>query len=91
MAQTTCNICPLPIIILFKSSTSYRRYTVAQLVERWNDDLEIASSSPLYATIFLPTRFARWHTSLQAETHNENDWSVKNQMEYAGVGQYSYI
>ena len=43
----------------------------AQLVERWNDYLEIACLSPLYATIFLPTMFACWHTSLQAETHNK--------------------
>ena len=46
---------------------------IAQMVERWNDDLEIAEqsgSSPLYANIFLPTMFACLHTSLQAETHN---------------------
>ena len=40
------------------------------MVERRNDDLEIAEqSSPLYATIFLPTMLACLHTSLQAETH----------------------
>ena len=34
-----------------------------QLVEHWIDDLEIADSSPLYATIFVRTMFACWHTS----------------------------
>ena len=32
--------------------------------------LNNAGSSPLCATIFLPTMFACLHTSLQAETHN---------------------
>ena len=40
----------------------------AQLAERWHDDLETAGSSPLCATIFLPTMYACWHTSLQVET-----------------------
>ena len=31
---------------------------VAQLVEHWTDDLEIAGSSSLYATIFSPKMFA---------------------------------
>ena len=43
---------------------------VAQLVEHRNDDLEIVGSGPLYATIFLPTMFACWHTSLQAKNDN---------------------
>ena len=34
------------------------------------DDLEIAGSSPLCTTIFLPTMFACRHTSLQVETHS---------------------
>ena len=42
----------------------------ATLVENWDDDLDIAGLSPLYATIFLPTMSACWHTSLQMETHN---------------------
>ena len=45
---------------------------IAYMVERRDDDLEIAGhgSSPLHATIFLPTMIACWHTSLQVETHN---------------------
>ena len=46
---------------------------IAQMVERRNDDLEIAEqccSSPFHATIILPTTFACLHTFLQAETHN---------------------
>ena len=39
-------------------------------VERWNDDLQIAGSSPLYATTFIPTMFALWYTSLLMETHS---------------------
>ena len=31
---------------------------VAQLAEHWNDDLEIAGSSLLYAAIFLPIMLA---------------------------------
>ena len=60
-------------------ATSINKYLVlcigdiAQLVERWNDDSEIAGSNPLYATIFLPTMFACWHTPLQMETHHKND------------------
>ena len=30
--------------------------------------------------LFLPTMFACWHTFLQLETHNQGDWSVKNQI-----------
>ena len=33
----------------------------AQLVERSNDDLDFAGSSPLYASIFLPIMFSLWH------------------------------
>ena len=44
----------------------------AKLVEHWIDVLEIASSSPLYATIFF-NNVACWHMSLQEETHNYND------------------
>ena len=38
---------------------------IAQLVERCIDDPEIAGSSQLYSTCFLPTVFACSHTSLQ--------------------------
>ena len=45
-------------------------------------------SNPLLcATIFLPTKLACWHTYLQQNTHNQNDWSVKNRIEYTGFGQ----
>ena len=63
---------------------------IVQMVERRNDDLDCANnagSGPLCATIFLPTVFACLHTSLQAETHNLNDWSVTNQIEYTGFRQ----
>ena len=30
-------------------------------------------SSQLYPTVFLPTMFASWYTSLQVENHNKND------------------
>ena len=33
---------------------------IAQSVDRWNDDLEIVGSNPLYATIFLSTMSASW-------------------------------
>ena len=42
---------------------------VAQLKEHWTDDLEVAGSTLLYATIFLPTMVAFWHTPLQLETY----------------------
>ena len=35
-----------------------------QLVERWDDDLDIAGSSALYVTNFLPTMFACLHQQL---------------------------
>ena len=37
----------------------------AQLVEHWDDDLEMAGLSPLYANIFLPAMLDCRHTSLQ--------------------------
>ena len=43
---------------------------IAQLVDLWKDGLEIACSSPLYATILLLTMFACGHTSLHGETNN---------------------
>ena len=50
---------------------------------------KIAGSLQLCATIFLPTKLSDWHTctctSLQLKTPNQNDWSVKNQMEYTGL------
>ena len=48
----------------------FKRPCVAQLLEHWTDDLEIAGTSPPYATIFLPTMFACLHRSLQVETLN---------------------
>ena len=49
-----------------------------QLVERWNDYVEIAGSSPLYATSFLPTMFASWHTSLHAETNQIENTGLRH-------------
>ena len=60
-------------LYLAKLNSVLRIGRVAQLVGHRTDDLEIACSSPLYATIFLPTMFACWHNSLQVETHNQND------------------
>ena len=39
---------------------------------------------PLCATIFLQTMVACWHRSLQFNTCNQNDFSVKNQIEHTG-------
>ena len=64
------------------------------MVERQNDVLEIAEQcwvEPASCHCFLPTMFASLHTSLQAETHNENDLSVTNQIEYTGFRQGSYL
>ena len=60
-------------LYLAKLNPVLRIGAIAQMVERRNDDLEIADnagSSSVYATIFLPPTFACSHTSLQAETHN---------------------
>ena len=46
---------------------------LAQFVEHWTDDVEIAGSNPLYATIFLTTMFTCLHKPLQVDTHNKND------------------
>ena len=46
---------------------------IAQFVERFDDDLKTAGSSPLCAPIFLSTKFVCWHTSLQLETLSQND------------------
>ena len=46
---------------------------LGQLVEHWYDNQEIAESSPLHATIFLPTIFDCLHTSLQVDTHNKKE------------------
>ena len=35
----------------------------------------------------LPTMFTCWHMSLKAETHNQNDWSVMNGIEYSALRQ----
>ena len=43
---------------------------VLQLADGKTDNLGSSCSSPLYATIFLPTMFACWHKSLRVETHN---------------------
>ena len=49
--------------------------------------LRVLGSIPLWATIFIPTKFACWHTvaSLLMKTHNQNDWSANNQIEYNGL------
>ena len=51
----------------------------------------MASSSPLYATIFHPTMFACWRTSFKVDTLNENEYGVTNEMEYIGLDQDSYL
>ena len=55
---------------------------------RERENLKIAGSSPLFATIFPPTMFTCWHTSLHVKIHNQNDRSVANQIiEYTGLRQ----
>ena len=34
---------------------------------------------------------ACWHTSLQMDTHNQNDWSVATQKEYTELSQDFFI
>ena len=41
----------------------------------------VAESIPLWHSIFRPTKFVCWHTSLQLKTNNQNDWSVQNKIE----------
>ena len=57
------------------------KLNIAQLVERLDDDLKAAGSSPLSVSIFLPTKFACWHASLQLETQSK--W-LKRRTEYTG-------
>ena len=59
------------------------------LEERKNLEVKIVGSIPLRATTFSPPLFACWCTSLQLETHSQNDWSIKNQIhvEYTGLRQ----
>ena len=64
---------------------------LVQLGKRKVGNPKVAGSSPLCATIFLPTVFVWWHTSLQVKTHNLNDWSVTNQIEYTCWRQDSYL
>ena len=73
MTQPRLRMAQLRVIVLAclylaKIHPVLRIGDIVQLVERANDGLEIACSSPLYATIFLPTMFAHWHTCLQVET-----------------------
>ena len=65
-------------LYLAKLNPVLRIGRVAQLEEHWTDDLEIAGSSPLYATIFLPAMFACWHTSLQVESKTEVSRDARN-------------
>ena len=59
-------------LYLSKLNPVLRIGAIAQMVERRNDNLEIAEQCwfPLHATIFPPTMFACLHTSLEAEIHN---------------------
>ena len=86
----TRNIYPLSVCFKVNSNTSYR-LTIAELVERLDDDLTDAGSSLLCTTIFLLTRCGCWYTFLQLETHSQNDRSVVNQIKYIGLRQDSYF
>ena len=60
-------------LYLAKLNPVLRIGALAQMVERRNDDLEIAEQcwfEPALCHYFLPTMFACLHTSLQTETHN---------------------
>ena len=48
---------------------------------------KVAGLSLLCDTVFIPTMFACWHTSLQVKIHNQKDWSETNQIEYTGLRQ----
>ena len=62
---------------------------IAQFGKRKVCNPKVAGSSPLCATIFLPTMFVCRH--VQVKTHNQNDSSVTNQIEYTGLRQDSYL
>ena len=48
---------------------------IAHLEERISKDFDrnVAGSIPLCASIFPPSMFAFWHTSIQLETNTKND------------------
>ena len=60
---------------------------IARFGKRWEVDPKVAGSTLLCATIFLEIKFTHGHMSLQLETNNQNDCSVKNQIEYTGLRQ----
>ena len=66
-----------------------------KLAESQDIDPKVAGSIPLCTTIFLPTIFACWHSSLHLKIHNQNEWSAKkNQVEFTGLRQgltFSFI
>ena len=43
---------------LAKLNPDFVSSDIASFVERWDDDLKVAGSRPLCATIFRPTKFA---------------------------------
>ena len=66
-----------------KNLKLYISTKLAQLGKRKVCNPKIAGLRPLCVTTFLLTLFAYWHTStsLQVKTHNQNDWSMTNQIE----------
>ena len=53
---------------------------IAQLEEHQDLYHRVAGSITLCATIFLPTKFTSWHTSLKLKICTQNVRSVKNQI-----------
>ena len=72
----------------YVNSSTYYLQTQLVVVERLYDDLEVVGSSPLFVNIFLQTKLACWHMSLQLETHSQKDWSVTNQIEFTGLSVF---
>ena len=54
--------------------------------------LEVAGSSPLVRHYFSSTNVSLFrYTSIHVKTHNHNDWSMTNQIEFTDLRQDSYL
>ena len=76
-----CTIVTNVLIPLYKSAH------VSQLRRQYDCNQKVTGSNPLCDTIFLQTMLACLHASLQVRTHNQNNLSLANQIEYTGLGQ----
>ena len=63
----------------------------SQLGTRLDCNPKVAGPRQLCTNIFFSTIFACWHTFSQVKIHNQNEWSVTNQIEYTGFRQDSYL